>query len=628
MAAPSASTESRVQSFVHALEQGRLAFLVRIILGVAIVLAIGLILLGWKFRGFAEPTAMDHAQIGREIARGHGWSTQFLRPLAIGQIDKNLGVLPREGENFPDTYNAPLPPLMDALAVKIAGTKMEFGKGEYIAPAERLIVALSMLCFLGAVGVQYLLLRRLFDARLAFWASALTLVSDLCWQYTLTGLPQMLMLLLFNGALYALVRAIEINKAIEVITGEAFSSTGGSGVTLEEAQAAGARTPRAVLWLAVAGVLFGLLALTHALAVWLFIGALVYAAVTFRRRGPIALVMLLAFVLVCTPWIVRNYRVSGSAFGVSWVALYDGLSGSTAFHERTAAVSTVTENIPLLYFRSKLQNGVVAGVEGLASGLGNFVALGFFLCLLHVFRRPEVNSMRWAVLTMWAGAVLGMAVIGNGGGALPAVHINQLQVLFLPIMLGFGLAFVLVLFSRREGSGGILSRLILFTALFLVSALPLIFTLLPRNQPPVQLSYLQPAINVLNKWTDDKEIIASDMPWGVAWYADRKSLWLPAKFKDLLGVSDNAKLPGTLCGVFLTPVSRNESFYYGIYRGEYADSDDHNQASGYPALIFGRRDLPLFPFQQGYSLLGDLSYTFYTDRARWTTPSTADATNK
>ena len=618
MAAPS------VQTIVHALEQGRFAFVIRIFLRLAIVVSIALVLLGWKFRGFAEPTAMDQAQVGREIARGHGWSTKFFRPLAIGQIDKNLGSLPKDGENFPDTYNAPLPPLVDALAVKIAGDKMGFGKGEYIAPAERIIVALSMLFFLGAVGVQYLLLRRLFDARLAFWASILTSLSDLCWQYTLTGLPQMIMLLLFNAALYALVRAVEINKAIEVLTGEAFTSTGGSGVTMEEAQQAGARTPRAVLWLAITGGLFGLLALTHALTVWLFLGALGYTVVTFRRRGPVALVMLLAFVLVCAPWIVRNYRVSGSAFGVAPFSLYEGLGGSAAFHERTASVSAVVENVSLLNFRNKLQNGIVAGVEGVASGLGNFIALGFFLCLLHVFRRPEVNSLRWGVLAMWFCAIVGMGIVGSGSGGLPPVHANQLQVLFLPVMLGFGLAFVLVLFSRRESSGGLLSRVVLFTALSLVSALPLAFTLLPRNQPPVQLSYIQPVINALSKWTDDHEVIASDMPWGVAWYADRKSLWLPAKFKDLLGMSDNAKLPGTLCGVFLTPVSRNESFYYGIYRGEYADVDDRNQANGYPTLIFGRANMPLFPFQQALPMAGDLSYTFYSDRARWTTPSTAE----
>ena len=34
--------------------------------------------------------------------------------------------------------------------------------------------------------------------------------------------------------------------------------------------------------------------------------------------------------------------------------------------------------------------------------------------------------------------------------------------------------------------------------------------------------------------TED-EIIASDMPWGVAWYADRKSLWIPMTINDFIG---------------------------------------------------------------------------------------------
>ena len=293
-------------------------------------------------------------------------------------------------DNFPDTFNAPLPPLVDALAIKLAGTTMKFEQRggafvEFIAPAERLIVALSMALFLGSVGVQYLLLRRLFDQRLAFWASAMTLVCDVCWRFTLSGLPQMLMLLLFNAALYALVRAIEINKAIEVLTGEALTSTSAGGVTLEEAQVAGARTPRVMWWLALAGVLFGLLALTHALTVWIFAGALTFAAVSFRRRGPVVLVMLLAFSLVYAPWLIRTYRVSGSAFGTAGYVIYDSLHGSDALHQRTVE-GTPSQDVQLYFFRTKIQNGIVAQFEGVVGNLGNnVIAVAFFLCLLHMF---------------------------------------------------------------------------------------------------------------------------------------------------------------------------------------------------------------------------------------------------
>ena len=42
----------------------------------------------------------------------------------------------------------------------------------------------------------------------------------------------------------------------------------------------------------------------------------------------------------------------------------------------------------------------------------------------------------------------------------------------------------------------------------------------------------------INGWTTEKEIIASDRPWAVAWYADRKSLWLPMTVKDFLELND------------------------------------------------------------------------------------------
>ena len=42
------------------------------------------------------------------------------------------------------------------------------------------------------------------------------------------------------------------------------------------------------------------------------------------------------------------------------------------------------------------------------------------------------------------------------------------------------------------------------------------------------------------------------MPWAVAWYADRPSVWIPLKYQDFMGMSDYAKLPGTLVGLFMT----------------------------------------------------------------------------
>ena len=37
------------------------------------------------FRGLNSPQAMDQAQIAREIARGNGFTTKFIRPIAYEQ---------------------------------------------------------------------------------------------------------------------------------------------------------------------------------------------------------------------------------------------------------------------------------------------------------------------------------------------------------------------------------------------------------------------------------------------------------------------------------------------------------------------------------------------------------------
>ena len=593
------SSSSGVQEFIHSLEQGRLAPLIRGLVIAVVIVAVALAFLGWKFRGFLAPEAMDQAQVAREISRGHGWSTQFIRPLAVWQLEKNGGPLPKI--NFPDTYNAPLPPLVDAIAVKLSGNKMELKPGEYVAPAERYIVALSILFFLGSVWIEYLLLRRLFDARLAFWAAILTLVSDLCWQYTLTGLPQMLMLLLFNAGLYSLVRAIEAHLGIDEPT---------TAMTEEGAVLVRPSLASALGWSALTGVLFGLLTLSHGVAAWFFVGLLAFGGVYFRRRPAVVFVMLAAFALVCVPWLVRNERVSGNVFGVAGYSIYDSIGGTTTTRMRSST-GPMADDIPVTYFRTKIQDGIVYEVGHLAASLGdNLLALAFFVCLLHSFRRPGVNAVRNAVLVMWLFAVFGMALLGNVADPASPIGANRLGVLFLPIMLGFGLAFVLVLFSRREEALSSVARLVLFAVLFVVSGLPLLFTLLPRNGVPFQYPpYFEPGINRLNGWTKENEIIGSDMPWAVAWYADRKSLWIPDKFEQLMGLSDDAKLPGVMGGVFLTPISRNTPLFSGVLRGEYQE---------YQQLIFGRADQPYFPFHEGLLVMGDpAGYLFFSDTRRW-----------
>ena len=115
------STSGGVQGFIHSLEQGRFAPLVRGFVIAVVILGVMLIYLGWKFRGFSIPEAMDQAQEARQIGRGQGFTTEFIRPLAIWQLEQNKVPLPQAGANFPGHVQRPAQPAGQRAARQAGG---------------------------------------------------------------------------------------------------------------------------------------------------------------------------------------------------------------------------------------------------------------------------------------------------------------------------------------------------------------------------------------------------------------------------------------------------------------------------------------------------------------------------
>ena len=93
----------------------------------------------------------------------------------------------------------------------------------------------------------------------------------------------------------------------------------------------------------------------------------------------------------------------------------------------------------------------------------------------------------------------------------------------------YGLAFLLVLWNGWKSIFRI-ARIGFLVLLFLLCGWPMIYTdrALRRESLPIRWPpYVPPYIAVLNDWMKPDEITASDMPWAIAWYADRRALWLP-----------------------------------------------------------------------------------------------------
>ena len=110
--------ETTLQNFLHAFDQGSAAAWVRRIIVATIVALIAMMWFVFKFNGFSVPDAMDQAQIGRQVAGGQGYTTLYVRPLAM-----HLGLARRGSLDMPlrDANQAPLGPLLNAAVFRISG---------------------------------------------------------------------------------------------------------------------------------------------------------------------------------------------------------------------------------------------------------------------------------------------------------------------------------------------------------------------------------------------------------------------------------------------------------------------------------------------------------------------------
>jgi hypothetical protein len=468
----------------------------------------------------------------------------MIRPVAYYQAtkaagDSGSGAVPFK--DFKDTYQSPLNPLLNAAVFKLIGADnsaaWQMGDKEMVFPLDRVIATVSTLFFLMAIGVNYLLISRIFDAKIAGVCAILMLFCQTYWDFALSGLPQMLMLLLFSSAIYFVYRAIE-------------------------AQSEG-RLP--FVPALIAGVFFTLLALTHWMTVWIALGYIVFAAVAFRPRGVIGISVVVLILVAAIGPMIRANHISDTPFGTAFLTLYNGLAnGNEDMVMRSYNLADSPLNLDGLTMKIA-RTTLLQTTDIIPLLAGIFVAPLFFLALLHPFKRAAISNFRWAILLMWVTTAVGLSFYGVSSKGLDP---NQLHLLFAPIMSAYGVAFISILWSRLPVvvSAPLLKNAHLFIIVF-VCALPMIIvtprdivTGLGRRDSggiPHWPPYYAPALNLgLKKWTTEKQIIVADQPWAVAWYADRLSVWLPQTrkgFEYLENLAADEETP--FAGILISPVS-------------------------------------------------------------------------
>jgi len=567
--------ETAVQWWLHAFEQGSLArWVMRVVIAVVLTGLACFWLLG-KFNGFYVPDAMDQAQISRQLASGQGFTTLYARPLNL-RVFAERGPVP---EPLPEINQAPLGPLLCAIALRASGTNTRVSEGNAVSVGDRVIAVVGVLFLLAALVVSYLLGRALFDTRLALLGTGLVVCTGLVWRFGISGLPQTAMMLCFNAALLGLILALR-------------------------ASAANSKR-RTLLWAWAAAFLLGFFTLGNVIGLFVFAGFIAFAVITLRPRAVVACGCLAAYALPLLPWAWHNLKSIGNPAGFAPYALM-----------RPAGVEPVeflANFEPVLSFRWAcfFANTAAQAMEQLGDLFGllgqNIAAAAFFFAvLLQVLPRWQAAQMRWAVLLMWIGAFAGMSIFGLDG----QVSVNQLHIVFLPVMAFYGLNFLLSLWDRL-GFEQPLMRTAFVLAIFAAVAAPLVLALSGRslrfNWPP----YLPLLVQKLGDWVGPQEALASDIPWATAWYSGRRSLLLPKTVEQFELINAERLLGAPLVAIYLTPESGGGRTYGDIVAGRYRDwakvvVDEHGTRTPESWRLRSKLNLPI----DGASIL-------LTDRQRW-----------
>jgi hypothetical protein len=601
-----------IQKLIHMSEVGAGSRYLRfLVLGLAVV-GLAFVYNLRAYRNLATQEAMDSAQLARNIADGKGYTTLFIRPFSLYLVQShnrakpaaapattNLDFAQIKYNPHPDLANPPVYPVVLAglMTVRSFRYPVELMKPFWSDNShfwryqpDFQIAVFNEVLLLVVVVLSFFLARKLFDVNVAWLAALLTIGCELLWRFSISGLSTMLLMVIFLGLTWCVLRIEEVAREPQ---------------------------PRTtwLLGLALAsGVLTGAGALTHYAFGWTIIPvALFLFFFSGQRRVLHTLAALSAFMVVLIPWVIRNYAVSGTPFGTAGFAIVEGTGLFPRYQLERSVHPDLTHALWLkLYAMKLLGNAHGILVNDLPKLGGSWASLLFLAGLLLGFRGTAARRMRYFLLmclgTFIVVQALGQTQLSNDS---PEVNSENLLVLLVPLVFCYGVSFFFTFLEQMKLSV-LQLRYAVIAAFAALSCLPMIFMLLsPKASPVVYPPYYPPDIQNTAGWMKENELMMSDVPWAVAWYGRHQCVWLTLNAQDdFFAINDYVK---PVQALYLTPETMDGKFVSDLVR-----SGEHSWGS---FIVFGvlQNQIPQgFPLRN--SPTGFLpDRLFLTDRERWKT---------
>jgi len=525
------------QEFIHWLELGAGARWIRLAAVLAGTLVLSL-LVAWKqFHGPVSERTLVQADVGRQLARGEGFTTLVNYPQTAAFL-RERGVRFDPTRPYPELHQAPLYSVVIAGALRLLPASV---RGELFArapqppdgfAADYFLLTLNVVLLWVAAWLTFLLARRLFGPPAGWLAALGLLLSVSLWQQTVA----------VNGTPLAMVLGLLAFHA---------------WLSVEEGSAEFGRAGRVAL--VVLGATCGLLFLTDYPA-----GALVavaFAYLGWRHTGRarwMAIVWVAAsFIAVISPWLLRNVALTGSPLALAQQDLALKAGDSTA--EPAVFRATLAATGPELSF-NKLGNKILTALQEtmknrLWSGGAFWFAAFFIVGWLYPFRAPAANRLRWAFTGAFAVLLVAQAALDSGEGE------RLVTAWCAPLMIVFGAGFFFVLL----GSNATLAawpRAAAF-CLLLLQGLPLAHDAFEPRRIHFQYPPYFPALFAgMRQELQRRDALVrfglmADVPAGVAWYGQARAWAQPPRLRDFYAIT----LEQPIGELLLTPRTLDRPFF-------------------------------------------------------------------
>jgi hypothetical protein len=582
------SFESTLHDIVYSIDTGTGLKIIRVTLYVLMLLVVVMIYTATQFRGLKTEEAMDYAQLGRNMSIEGGLVTKAVRPLSMWKMQQRT-----EGENplikqHPDLYHPPAYPALLAAGFKLFElvgvdpfAMPEGGRGVAMPAEQWIILPLNHLFSILTGWLVFSLGKRLFSREVGFLGMTIYYLSDLVWQDSISGLNLSMAIFFMTAAFHAMVVSM-LNKR-----------DGRSKISW-------------IMPFVVSIVCAAVAFLTRYIALAIVPGLCLFAWLMcgrFRGGTRFVVVFMLLFTLLITPWLVRNYRVSGNPIGL---VAYSALAGSPRFPENSidrdyqpdisfSTMTTVMKQKWILNYSGK--NSAVIPALG-----GGILMAMFIVTFFYHFVRPQVNYLRWGL----GISILLMTLLA---GFFSDSSIQMLHA-FWPFIVLYGLALFYILIDRLD-LGVRLYNLGLKCLIVVLSFIPIGLTLMPPHENHPYPPYHAPIIAKVGQMLGEKEVMCTDMPWATAWYGDRVSILLPKDLDQFFEINDYKQY---ISGMYFTTITKNKPFVRELLDGP--------EKSWLP--VMSGRPPPDFPLKEGVAL-NRQDQIFLSDRDRWSATSATGA---